>query len=200
VITLGAGAEATTTAPEPAAPVAPTAEATPATVAIDAPARLQRALDSLAGGYHFRTVVSVGGAEVLVAEGERVGEGTRLTIWSSGTSLSYVILPEGTWVVPDGGEWEALDSAPATTDPLLALRTPSGVTGTSTDGVTATLTATVSAVALGVPSDGVTDVTVGVVGDALTNLSHTATVDGQTANVATTFAPVVDATPVVAPV
>jgi hypothetical protein len=199
VITLAAdtAAEPTTT-PAPAA--APTTVAPANTVPIDAAAMLQASLDSLAGGYHFRTSVGIGGTEVLVAEGDTVGDGTRLTIWSNGTSVAYVITPAGSWVFPEGGEWEALDTPPATTDPLLALRTPSAVTGSSGDGVAATLVATVAANALGVPSDGTADVQVSVSGATLSEIAYDAVVEGQTASVRSTFGAVVDPTPVVAPI
>ena len=184
----------------PATAVPAVTETPAVTVPIDAPAMLQQAIDAAAGGYHFRTVVALAGAEVLVAEGDRVGDGTRLTIWTSGTSLSYVISPAGSWVVPDGGEWEALDSAPATTDPLIALRTPSAVSGTSTDGVAATLVATVAATALGVPSDGPADVQVLVNGPTLQEVRYQAVLDGRTADVTTVFSTIVDATPVTPPI
>lgn len=201
VITLAtdtpAAADPTTT---PAPTAAPTTVAPADTVPIDAAAMLQASLDSLAAGYHFRTSVAVGGTEVLVAEGDTVGDGTRLTIWSNGTSVAYVITPAGSWVFPEGGEWEALDTPPATTDPLLALRTPSAVTGSSADGVAATLVATVAANALGVPSDGTADVQVSVNGATLSEIAYDAVVEGQTASVRSTFGAVVDATPVVAPI
>ncbi len=199
VITLAAAtADPTTTkAPEP---VPPATEAPAVTVPIDAPAMLQASLDSLAAGYHFRTSVSVAGAEVLVAEGDKVGDGTRLTIWSNGTSVAYVITSAGSWVFPEGGEWEALDTPPATTDPLLALRTPSAVSGTSADGVAATLVATVAANTLGVPADGTADVRVIVNGPTLSEIAYDAAVESQTATVRSVFGAVVDATPVTPPI
>jgi hypothetical protein len=203
VITLGVEATdtpITETAPaSTAAPAAVPPSSVVATVPVDAPAMLAQSLDGVTAGFHFRTTVEVAGAEVLVAEGDRVGDGTRLTIWSSGTSVAYVITPAGSWVFPEGGEWEALDSAPATTDPLQALRSAAAVAGTSTDGVNATLVATVAASALGVPSDGTAGVQVLVSGATLQEVSYAAPVDGQTATVRSVFSPVVDATPVTAP-
>ena len=203
VITLAATAESATTSEtaSPSSPSSPSVPAsTPATVAIDAPAMLQASLDSLAAGYHFRTSVTVGGAEVLVAEGDTVGDGTRLTIWANGTSVAYLTTPAGSWVFPEGGEWQVLDTPPATTDPLLALRTPTAVTGTSSDGVAATLVATVAANTLGVPSDGTADVEVVVDGASLSEIGYTAEVEGQIATVRSVFGAVVDASPVVAPI
>jgi hypothetical protein len=199
VITLAATSSdpTTTQAPEPAPPAT---EAPAVTVPIDAPAMLQASLDTLAAGYHFRTSVSVAGVEVLVAEGDRVGDGTRLTIWSNGTSVAYVITPVGSWVFPEGGEWEELDTPPATTDPLLALRTPSAVSGTSVDGVTATLVATVAANTLGVPADGTADVRVVVTGTTLSEIAYDAAVESQTASVRSVFGAVIDATPVAPPI
>jgi hypothetical protein len=206
VITLGAtgGTDQTvatsSSVDDSAATAGDVPEAPTATVPIDAPGLLQAALVSLDAGYHFRTTVSISGTEVLVADGERVGDGTRLTIWSNGTSVAYVITPDGSWVFPEGGEWQALDTAPATTDPLLALRTPTAVTGSSTDGVVATLVATVAANSLGVPSDSTADVVISVNGSSLSDVSYDASVDGQTANVRSVFGPVVDPTPVAAPI
>lgn len=202
VITLGVEATdtpITETAPAETIAVTVPASTVAATVPVDGAAMLAQALDGVAAGFHFRTSVTVAGAEVLVAEGDRVGDGTRLTIWSSGTSVAYVITPAGSWVFPEGGEWEALDSAPATTDPLQALRNATAVSGTSVDGVNATLVATVAANALGVPSDGTADVQVLVSGPTLQEVSYDAPVDGQTASVRSVFSPVVDATPVTAP-
>ncbi len=101
---------------------------------IPLPVAARMALDTLAGGYHFSPHVTLDGTEVLVAEGDRVGDGTRLTIWSNDTNVAYVITPDGSWVLPDGGEWQALDDPPATTDPLTALRSASTVSGSSADG------------------------------------------------------------------
>ncbi len=204
VITVAASVDPAAAATGPSttsAPPAPAAtEAPSVTVPIDAGAMLQASLDSLAGGYHFRTSVAVGGAEVLVAEGDRVGDGTRLTIWSNGTSVAYLITPAGSWVFPEGGEWEALDSPPATTDPLMALRTPSAVLGTSTDGIAATIVATVAANTLGVPSDGTADVRVTVNGPVLSEIAYEASVDGQIASVRSTFGAIVDPAPVTPPI
>ena len=198
VVTMAAGGGPPTSV-VPATDAAETTQVA-VTVPIDAPVLLQQALAAVAGGYHFRTAVTLDGIEVLVAAGDRVGDGTRLTIWTSGTSLSYVITPAGSWVVPDGGQWQPLDSAPATTDPLLALRAPSAVTGTSPDGVAATLVATVPATALGVPSAGTADVRIVTNGATLQEVRYEALLDGRTAEVSTIFGPVVDPTPVTPPI
>lgn len=168
--------------------------------AVDGAPLLQAALDTLAGGYHFSTHVTLDGTEVLVAEGDRVGAGTRLTIWSNDTSVAYVITPDGSWVLPDGGEWQALDDPPATTDPLTALRSASTVSGSSADGVTTTLVATVPAVDLGIAGEGTADVQLLLNGPALSEVSYTTTVNDASAEVRSQLSGVVDATPVVAPI
>jgi hypothetical protein len=173
-------------------------------VVIDAPLTLQTALDAATPGTHFRTSVTVGGAEVLVAEGDRVGDGTRLTIWSNGTSVAYVVLPTGTWVFPEGGEWDALDDPPASTDPLVALRKASSVTGTANADGTASLTLAVDGATLGILDGGTVEVAVITTGiDAAAVLSavrYSTMLDGNTAEVTTVFSPVVDPSPVVAPI
>ena len=196
VVTTVAGT--TTTTPAPATTVAPAVAAV--TVPIDAAALLQQSIAAIAGGYHFRTGVTIDSAEVLVAEGDRVGDGTRLTIWANGTSVAYAITPAGSWVFPEGGEWEALDTPPATTDPLGALTAPLAVTGTSPDGVAASIVATVAASALGVPGAGNADLQVQLAGTTLSEVSYLTTVDGRPASVRSILGPVVDTTPVAAPI
>lgn len=190
------------TTPAPAAPVDTTVAPAPGagTVPIDAPALLQQSLDAIAGGFHFRTAVTIDGAEVIVAEGDRVADGTRVTIWANGSSVAYAITPAGSWVFPEGGEWEALDDAPATADPLGALRTPVAVTGSSPDGSAASLVATVPAATLGVPGEGNADVQVVLAGTTLNEVSYLATVDGRAATVRSVLGPLVDPTPVTPPI
>ena len=186
-----------TTAP-PAAPAPAPTSAAP--VAVDGPALLSQALDSLAATYHFDTNVTVDGAEVLVAAGDRVGNGTRLSVWASGGSVAYVVTPVASWVFPEGGEWETLDTAPGTTDPIGALRTPTSVTVLSSDGTNTTLSVTVPATSLGIPGTGDASLTVVVNAGTLTEITYATTIDGRAAAVRSVLGPVVDATAVVAPI
>jgi hypothetical protein len=184
----------------PGTVVAPTATQLAGPLAPEAAAALlTQSLDALAGGYHFSTSATLDGAEVLVAEGDRVGDGSRLTIWANGSSVAYIITPAGSWVFPEGGEWQSLDEPPASVDPLAALRTPTVVSGTS-DGTTSTVVVNVPAASLGVAAEGNVDVTVTITGTAATAVSYAATLEGRPANVRTTLGPVVDGTPVVAPI
>ena len=195
-ITSPPTAAATATAP----PATTAATPTPApTAAVDPTALLQQALDALAPGYHFTTTVTVDGAVTLVADGDRVADGTRLTINGNGGSVAYVITPAGTWALPEGGEWEALDTPPASVDPIAALRTPSAISVNSVEGTATRATATVPPTALGIP--GGPDATVQLLFDAnaLTGISYATTVDGKAAAVDAVIGPLTDPTPVTPP-
>lgn len=179
---------------------------------VDAVAVLATALDSLSGGYHFDTRVTVEGAEVLVAAGDRVGDGTRLTIWADGGSVAYVITPAASWVLPEGGEWEELDTPPATTDPIAALRAPSAVavvppaSASPSDPAVTVFAVTVAGTALGIPAasgaERMVTVLATVRDGALVELRYdTPMTDAASgAAVVSALGAVVDATPVVAPI
>ena len=72
-------------------------------MAVDATAVLQSGLDALTGSYHYVSTVTVDGAAALTAEGDRVGDGSRLTLTSSDGTVNYVITADGSWVMPEGG-------------------------------------------------------------------------------------------------
>lgn len=190
----------TSTVPATTTTAAADPSTTPAsTVPVDGAALLQQSLDAIAGGYHFSTRVTVDGSDLLVAEGDRVADGTRLTIWADGGSVAYVITPGGSWVIPEGGDWEVLEAPPATTDPIGALRAPASVAVASNDGTTVLLNVTVPAVALGVPGDGTAEVVLAVAGTTLTEITYRTTVEGKQAEVRSTLSPLTDTSPVVAP-
>jgi hypothetical protein len=170
------------------------------TAPVDAPAVLAQAVAALANGYHFTTRVFVNGEETLVADGDRIAASSRLTLFSKGGSVAYVITPEGSWALPENGEWSALDTPPATADPIIALQTPTAVTLVSSDGVTTALTVTVGAAALGVAAEGVADVQVTVSGGQLQQVRYSAALtDGTVAEVSAAISPLVDTSPIVAP-
>jgi hypothetical protein len=178
----------------PAAAPAPTAAPTP-----DPATTLAGALDSLTTSYHFVSTVTLDGAVALVADGDRVGDGSRLTLTSNGGDVSYVITPDGSWVMPDGGDWQALDTDPANTDPIAALRTASAVQATSNDGTTAHLSVAVAPAALGVAGDAPVDLDVAIAGNVLTSVTYGTTVSGKGATVTATFGPPQDPSPVTPP-
>ena len=167
---------------------------------IDPASGLQQGLAALSSGYHFSSVVSVNGTQSLAADGDRVGDASRLVLTGDGGTVAYVITPEGSYAQPENGEWSVLDVAPATSDPITALYTPTAVALVPTADGSVVVRVTVSAVSLGIAAEGNVDVDVTLAGDAITKISYTAPVDGGTAQVVTVIGAVVDATPIVAPI
>lgn len=197
-------APTTTLVPGPAPEtIATTGGATsaPATTApIDGAALLQAAFATLAPGYHFATTVTIDGVVTITSEGDRVGDGTRLTIVRDGASVAYVITPAGTWVQPDGGEWEQLDTVAASTDPIQALGAPLSVIVTAGDGTAIRLAVSVPAASLGLPGDVPQTVSVLIDGTTVREVGYSTAVGNGTATVVAILSPIVDTTPVVAPV
>jgi len=189
----------TTAAPTTAAAAAPAAPAAPAPPPPDPAATLQQALASLTTTYHFASTVMLDGTVALVADGDRVGEGSRLTLTSNDGNVAYVITPDGSWVQPDGGDWQPIDADPANTDPITALQAPSSVQWTSNDGTTAHLAVAVAPATLGLPGDAPVQLDVAIAGHALNSVSYATTVGTKAATVTATFGPAHDATPVTAP-
>ena len=177
----------TSTAPAPAVPV-------------DGAALLQNALGAISAGYHFATTVTVDGATVLSAEGDRVADGTRLSVTQNSASVKYVITPVGTWVKPGDGDWQKLDTPAATTDPILALQSPAAVTVDSADPAATTLSVSVSAQSLGLTGDAQVVVAVAITGGSLRSVSYSTTIAGKAAAVQASIGAVVDGSPVVAPI
>jgi hypothetical protein len=189
---------AVTTVPARTGP-APAASAAPPAAAPDPTTTLKAALDALTGTYHFVSTVTLDGAVALVADGDRVGDGSRLTLTSKDGTASYLITPTGSWVMPEGGEWQQVDADPASADPIGALRTPTAVKGAATDGSTAHLDVTVPPAVLGVPGDAPVDLDVAVTSTVLSSVTYATTVGGKPATVTATFGPAQDASPVVPP-
>jgi hypothetical protein len=198
--TEGAAVSTTTSSLAAGTTTPATAPATTVVATVDPTALLQQGVATLGTTYHFRSSVVVNGAETLLAEGDRVGDGSRLDLTSGGATVGYVITPAGSWAQPEGGDWELLDVPPATADPILALGAPSAIGVLSDDGTTVRLRVTVSAATLGVGTEGTADVEVVITAGVISEVDYsTATPDG-VASVATIFGPVVDPTPVVPPI
>jgi hypothetical protein len=189
-------APSTTTAAPAAAVPAPTPAPAPAP---DPATTLTTALDSLTTSYHFVSTVTLDGTTALVADGDRIGDGSRLTLTSSGGNVSYVITPDGSWVMPDGGDWQALDTEPANADPIGALRAPGAVRTKSTDGTTSHLSVTVAPAALGVAGDAPVELDVAITANVLSAVTYATTVGAKAATVTATFGPPQDATPIAPP-
>lgn len=170
------------------------------TVAIDASALLQQGLAALQPGYHFTSVFTVNGAEVLKAEGDRIGDASRFSVTTNGALINYITTPSGNYAQPDGADWDQLTTQPAVVDPITSLNAPAAVTVVSNDGATVRLRVTVSAVTLGVGASGTADVDVVLANGAITEMGYTTNVDGNIGSVSNVIGPVVDSTPIVAPI
>jgi len=166
---------------------------------IDPAQVLKDAVAGLGGGYHFVSNVVVNGTQTLLASGDRLGSGSRLDLTSNGATVKYIILPDASWAQPEGGDWELLDVPPASTDPMSALTAPVGIGVLADTGGEVKLRVTVLATALGVGSEGNAEVDVIIRDGALIEVDYATPVAGGVASVATTFGPVVDPTPIVAP-
>ena len=208
LVTVGDPAAATTAAaastlPPASAPTSIVAPATgpPTTVApVDGATVLGAAVAAMAAGYHYRSTVTVDGAVAVEADGDRVGDGTRLGVTRDGTSVRYVITPEGTWVMPDGGEWDQLDTPAATSDPIGALAVPTAVSVLSSSPDVVSMVVTVPSSSLGLPGDGTADLNVTITNGMVTSVAYRTAVDGRDAAVETELGPVVDPSAVVPPI
>lgn len=157
-------------------------------------------MDATSTGYHYHAIATIAGAVAVEVDGDRVGDGTRLGVVRDGVAVQYVITPGGTWVQPEGGDWDQLDTPPATSDPILALRTPSSLSVDSVDGDSVHLTVSVPATSLGLTGDAIVPVAVVITGGALSEVVYTTTIDGQPASIDTVIGPALDPSPVVAPI
>lgn len=176
------------------------AATTGGTLAPATPEDLQRARAALDAGYHFSATVAVNDQVSAQAEGDRIGADSRLDITSNGATVSYVIIGGVSYAKPSDGDWEQLETAPATSDPINALRAPTAVTPVdSTDGKQH-LAVTVAAAALGVAANGDVLVEVVLVDGALAEVRYTAAVDSGMATVVTTISALTDSTPISAPI
>lgn len=177
-----------------------TAPSAPAIAAGDGAALLHGAIATMSAGYHFTTTLTVDGAVVLTADGDRVGDGTRLAVTQGDVSVQYVITPAATWVQPEGGDWQQLDTASASTDPIAALASPSAVAITAVDGTATIVNASVPAAALGLSGDSAVSMSARIDNGEITSVGYDATIDGKPAVMQASIGPVVDGSPVVAPI
>ncbi|HWM20392.1 MAG TPA: hypothetical protein VNO51_11940 [Ilumatobacteraceae bacterium] len=183
-----------------AAPPVPVVTEAPATTAPppDPLALLTATFDAIAGGYHFVTTATIGDVVAVSAEGDRVGEGTRVSVTTGGSTVSYAITPEGTWVLSDGN-WAELDEPAPAVDPVGALRSPTNVVVSSYGNGPTVLTGTYPASALSLAADGSVDVVLEIDGTTLRSITYASTQNGAIATVRADVSPLVDATPVTLP-
>lgn len=191
-----------TTAAMPAVSTDSTAGSSPATTVapVDGARALHAGLDALSATYHFVSTVTVDGAVVLVAEGDRVGDGSRLTLTGSKGAISYVITPQASWAMPEGGVWQQLDSDPADVDTIAALRSSAAARVDAVDADAVRLTVTVPPASLGIAGDGAADLAVRIVGGVVRSISYSSTAQGKPASVVSNFGPARDPSPVTAPI
>ena len=173
----------------------------PAPATVDGPTLLQAAIAATGGGYHFNQTNTVDGAVALTIDGDRLPDGARLAVTGDAGLVFYVITPDGTWLMPQNGEWEVDDSDPPTVDPIGALSAPTSVAVASNDGTTVQLVVNVPFAALGLTGDGDAPLQVSVVNGAMTTITYsTTTPEGKAAVATTAIGAVVDPSPVVAPI
>jgi hypothetical protein len=199
-VASGKSAQQSTTTIAGAVPVVSDVSTTTVAVAPpDGAAALQAAFDQIAAGYHFATTATVNGAVAITAQGDRVADGTRMSVASNGASVDYVVTPGGTWVNKDGTWSEITDTTPPS-DPIGVLRAPASVTVTSFGaGAPTVLTASYPAAALSLPGDAPVNVTFTINGTTLASLGYTTTTDGGAADVHTDITALVDSSPVTLP-
>lgn len=197
--TIGTGAVVPTVVVETGATTTVVAPATPTPV--DGAALLQQAVAATAAGYHFNQTATVDSTVALTIDGDRLPSGARLAVSNADGLVYYVITPDGTWLMPQNGEWEADDSPPPAVDPIQALTAPTSVAVAANDGTTVQLTVNVPFSALGIAADGDAALQVTVVSGALSTITYTTTTsDGRPAATTTIIGPAVDASPVEAPI
>ena len=161
-------------------------------------ALLIAAFDAIAGGYHFVTTATVNDVVAVTADGDRVGAGTRVNVTTGGSTVSYAITPEGTWVFADGS-WAELDQPAPAVDPVGALRSPTSIVVTSYGNGPTVLTGTYPASALSLAGDGPVDVALEFDGTTLRSITYSSIQNDAPATVRADVSPLVDATPVTLP-
>jgi hypothetical protein len=168
---------------------------------VDGAVLLQQAVAASSAGYHFNQTNTVDGVVALTVDGDRLPDGARVAVSNASGLVFYVITPDGTWLMPQNGEWEADDSDPPSVDPIASLNAPTSVSVANSDGTTAQLLVTVPLSSIGLEGDGDAPLQVSIVGGALTSIIYsTTTEDGKPAIATTAIGAVVDPSPVVPPI
>ena len=190
----GSGAAGGSASPsEPAEAVGSIAVGTPSSAALD------EALGAFADSYSFVAEITVGGEVATVAGGRRVGDGAEFTVAATGTRVTYRTIGTDAWVKREGADWTAVDGTKTDADPLAALRTPTSVEeGRPVEGAVS-LVATYPATALGLTGDGDLPVAIVIHDDGTVEATYALDTAAGPATSHTTFSPVTDPTPIVAP-
>ncbi len=159
---------------------------------------LAEALSQYASSYLFTGVATVNGAVATVVSGRWLETGSQMTISSGEGEVEYIITPEGEWARLPGGVWEELEGDPPTGNPLKALATPESLSLVETAGSKVVLRAVYPAGTLGLEGDPV-EVQLVFDGGSLTEASYRIEIEGNTAESVTTFAQLVDTSPITNP-
>ena len=171
------------------------------TVPVDGAALLQQAVAATGAGYHFNQTNTVDGVVALTVDGDRLPDGARVAVSNASGLVFYVITPDGTWLMPENGEWELDDSDPPSVDPIASLSSPRSVAVARSDGTTVQLVVNVQISSIGLAGDGDAPLQVSIVSGALTSIVYsTTTADGKAAAATTAIGAVVDPSPVVPPI
>lgn len=198
---VAAAAPSTAAGSVPAATTASTVGVAAPTLPVDGSILLQQAIAASGAGYHFNQTNTVDGVVALTIDGDRLPDGARVAVSNASGLVNYVITPNGTWLMPQNGDWEVDDSDPPTVDPIAALSSPTGVTVANSDGTTVQLVVSVPLSSMGLEGDGDAPLQVSIVSGALTSIVYmTTTPDGKAASATTAIGPVVDPSPVEAPI
>ena len=153
---------------------------------------------STAAGYTFQTVVTAGGGLAMQGDGDRIGDGVRLTVRRDDAIVQYIVLPEGTWVKAAEGPWATTDEELATIHPLAALSAATSVNPGPADG--GTVVVEVPSSALGFPGDDVIDLNVTITDGLIESVQYDTTVQGTPASVLMKLLPLADSTEIVPPI
>ncbi|MBI3745127.1 MAG: hypothetical protein HY264_01105 [Chloroflexi bacterium] len=151
-VLLGACGPAASSSPAASATASAAAAQSPATTptsTVPARDRLAAALQALASGYTFDTLLSVGGKQAARVTGRRLGTASELTIDSGGVVVTYRIIPPQAWLRSASGEWAVASDPGSSADPLAPLLAPLDVTAESGSQGGDQLDATYPAAALG---------------------------------------------------
>jgi hypothetical protein len=159
---------------------------------------LAEALSQYASSYLFTGVATVNGAVATVVSGRWLETGSQMTISSGEGEVEYIITPEGEWARLPGGVWEELEGDLPTGNPLAALATPESLSLVETTGSKVVLRAVYPAATLDLEGDLV-EVQLVFERGSLTEASYRIEIEGNTAQSVTTFAELVDTSPITNP-
>jgi hypothetical protein len=172
----------------------------PATASGSAAEQLDAALTALEPGYTFDTTISVGDKIAAGVQGRRFGNASELVILSGGASVTYRILPSGSWLKEEGKAWVKADTSAQPTDPLAPLLAAQRVEAMPDATGGTQFKATYPAGAFGLSGKDPVSVTVTLGSDGMVTAKYTTTVNGNQSVSQTVLKPAPSQDPIIAPV